>query len=548
MKTRILSFLMLLLAAALPASAYDFMVNGLCYNYNEDGTSVTVTSDDSYSSLSGALIIPASVTYNGKTYSVTKIDWYAFRNCTGLTSVTFPSSINEVGGYAFDGCANLTKVNISDLTAWCNIVFHYYVSSNPLCFAHNLYLNGTKVTNLTIPNTVTKIGNYTFYSCKGLTSVTIPTSVTSIGDFSFCGCSGLTSVTIPTSVTSIGYRAFSACSNIITVNWNATICANFEYIYRPFYELTNITTFNFGDSVNHIPTCLCYGLTGLTSVTIPSSVTSIGEYAFSGCSNIVTVNWNAVNCAHFTNTNKPFSGSNIKTFNFGNSVTRIPPYICYNLTGLTSVTIPNSITSIGNYAFSGCTGLTSVTIPNSVTTIGRYAFSSCFGLTSISFPNSLTTINNNAFYNCTGLTSITIPNSINRIENYAFNGCSNLMTAVSRIVTPQSVTYTYNNNQTNIFTGIPEASTLYVPKGTISNYQLEQYSEKPNPWLAFGNMCEVVDGDVNLDGSVTSADVTVVYNHLLNGDNTYIATSDIDSDGTITAADITAIYNMLLGQ
>ena len=113
MKKSILSFLMLLLAAAMPASAYDFMVNSLCYNYNEDGTSVTVTSDVSYSSLSEALIIPASVTYNGKTYSVTKIDGYAFRNCTGLTSVTFPSSINEVGGYAFDGCASLTKVNIS---------------------------------------------------------------------------------------------------------------------------------------------------------------------------------------------------------------------------------------------------------------------------------------------------------------------------------------------------------------------------------------------------------------------------------------------------
>ena len=206
------------------------------------------------------------------------------------------------------------------------------------------------------------------------------------------------------------------------------------------------------------------------------------------------------------------------------------------------------MTNVKNYSFYNCECLTSVKIPNSITSIGNSAFYGCNGLTSVKIPNSVATICNSAFRNCTGLASVTIPNSMTTIENYAFNGCSNLVTAVSRIASPQSVTYTYFNNQTNIFTGIPKASTLYVPKGSIDSYQLEQYDGKPNPWLAFGNVCEVLDGDVNLDGSVTSADVTVIYNHLLNGDDTYIAAADVDGDGVITAADVTAIYNILLGE
>ena len=133
------------------AAAYDFMVDGLCYNYNSDGTSVTVTSY--YSILSDALVIPETVIYDGSSYSVTSIGERAFWYCSGLTSVT-------------------------------------------------------------IPNSVTSIGDGAFYNCSGLTSVTIPNSVTSIGDFAFYGCSGLTSVTIPNSVTSIGEQAFTGCSAV----------------------------------------------------------------------------------------------------------------------------------------------------------------------------------------------------------------------------------------------------------------------------------------------------------------------------------------------
>ena len=200
---------------------------------------------------------------------------------------------------------------------------------------------------MTIPNSVTSIGNRAFEYCSGLTSVTFPNSVTSIGYFAFKGCSGLTSVTIPNSVTSIDYEAFSDCSGLQKV------------IVEDITAWCNISFGEFGAN----PLYCAHHLysdenTEIKNLVIPNSVTSIGSEAFYGCS------------------------------------------------GLTSVTIPNSVTSIGFRAFYGCRGLTSVTIPNSVTSIGSDAFLGCSGLTSVTIPNSVTSIGDYAFYNCSGLTEV----------------------------------------------------------------------------------------------------------------------------------------------
>ena len=214
--------------------------------------------------------------------SVTSIENYAFYKCSGLTSVTIPNSVTSIGKNAFFECSGLTSVHISDIATWCKISLY----SNPLSYAHHLYLGEEEVKDLVIPSSVTSIGDYAFDGCSGLTSVTIPDSVTSIGDCTFRNCSGLTSVTIPNSVTSIGGWAFYECS-------------------------------------------------GLISATIGYSVTNIGKEAF------------------------------------------------YNCSGLTSVTIPNSVTSIGSGAFEGCGGLTSVTIGSGVKNIYSQAFASCKELTDV---------------------------------------------------------------------------------------------------------------------------------------------------------------------
>ncbi len=152
--------------------------------------------------------------------SVTNIGEFAFYNCTNLTSVTVGNGVVSIGVDAFYDCSGLTGVHIGDLAAWNSITFGG-AKSNPLYYAHHLYLNGTEIIDLMIPDSVTQIGNYTFSGCTDLASVTIPNSVISIGKYAFSNCQTLTSVTIPNSVTNIGEFAFSYCSGLTSLTCEA---------------------------------------------------------------------------------------------------------------------------------------------------------------------------------------------------------------------------------------------------------------------------------------------------------------------------------------
>ena len=173
---------------------------------------------------------------------------------------------------------------------------------------------------------------------------------------------------------------------------------------------SNITSYEKTYTVTSIGGYAFFGCTGLTSITIPNTVTSIGGNAFYDCTGLTSIT-------------------------IPNSVTSIGGNAFEYCTGLTSITIPNSVTIIGGYAFYGCTGLTSVTIPNSVTSIGRNAFDNCKGLTSITIPNSVTSIGNGAFWGCSGLTSVTIPESVDSIGRVAFGD----IVGLTSITIPESV-------------------------------------------------------------------------------------------------------------
>ncbi len=241
------------------------------------------------------------------------IGYRAFYNCRSLTSVSIPDSVTSFGYYVFDSCTSLARVNITDIAAWCNISFSD-CSSNPLYYAKNLYLNGTLVTEISIPDSVTSIGSIAFSGCTSLTSVSIPDSVTSIGSSAFEDCTNLTSITIPDGVTSIGKNAFSGCSSLTRVDITdiAAWCnISFSNSYsNPLYYAEN----------------LYLNGTLVTEINIPDSVTSIGDYAL------------------------------------------------YNCSSITSITIPDGVTSIGSSAFEGCSSITSISIPDNVTSIGSSAF------------------------------------------------------------------------------------------------------------------------------------------------------------------------------
>ena len=457
------------------ASPWDSFRSSIKKVIIENG--VTSIGDRAFFKCSGltSITIPNSVTSIGYTAfsgcsgltsvtipnSVTSIAEAAFRSCSGLTSVNIPNSVTSIGDYAFYDCSGLTSVHISDLVAWCNITF----AGNPfrdLSSTLHLYLNGTEVKDLVIPNNVTTIGDNAFYGFSGLTSVTIPNSVTSIGSRAFFNCSGLTSVTIPNSVTSIGDNAFLYCSG-----------------------LTSVTIPNSVTSIGFGGFSYC---SGLTSVTIPNSVTSIGSCAFSYCSGLTSVTVASGNTKYDSRDScNAIIESSTNTLVHG----------CKN------TTIPNSVTSIGDDAFFGCSNLTSITIPNSVTSIGGCAFWYCTGLTSITIPNSVTVINPSAFRDCSGLTSVTIPNSVTSIGGSAFDGCSSLTQVVSYIKEPSDL-------QSKVFYEVPSSSILYVPVGCT-----EKYKSKKG-WNDFKSIIEMVLNPVQ-DEQMSSIGEQITDDTNLNG-------------------------------
>ncbi len=531
--------------------------------------------------------------------SITEIEYGTFYNCSGLTSVTIPNSITSIGSYAFDGCTGLTEVHISDIAAWCNISF-VDSESNPLYYAHHLYLNDEKITNLVILKDVTEIKNYAFYNCSDLASITFGNSVTTIGSSAFVGTDLKKTIwltnTPPSGYTyaagEVNYVSndnYSSLSNVVKYPFLSSIfevdgvkyvpvspsertCDAIDCSYDNTTDIVIDNTVTYKGvklNVQNIQPYTFYGNTNIESLTCNNSG-YIGNYAFSGCSSM----------------NETTIGSGVSTIN---------NYAFQNCTSLPEIIIPENVTSIDNYVFSGCKSLKNVIIEdrdselllgsngadpmfadcplNSVyiggnityKTSAEYGYSPFFSnkfLRTVVITNKETEISGNEFYGCTNLENFTIGDGVTSFGNYAFSGCTSLLSLSfgSQLTSIGEEAFSDCNSVTKISSrattpptcgtqALDDISkwscTLYVPKGYISAYQsADQWKE----FFFIEEKEDVTPGDANGDGKVSIADVTTVASYLLGdtpeGFNAIGA--DANEDGKVSIADVTTIASKLL--
>ncbi len=531
--------------------------------------SVTTIGDSAFSDCSSltSVTIPDSATEIGSS---------AFLSCTSLTSVTIPNGVTELGANAFGNCASLTQVAIPDSVTtirnsafWGNFYLTIYYAGTEeawqsismstddrdfltpkvsfLSFLQSDFIFDVATGTITdyigseaevvIPEEiygvkVTGIGDYTFYGCTSLTSVTIPDSVTTIGWMAFEGCTSLTNVTIPDSVTTIQSEAFFNCTSLteIKVSESNKSYTSVDGVLFSKDKKTLISypagkkanSYTVPSSVTVIREYTFSNCTSLTNVTIPASVTRIGDFeatgtalaiypAFFGCSSLNTVfysgteeNWQAIEMVaddwEFLTPKVVFVSSNPADYQFGETAGTVTKY-----TGSSAnVMIPSEINGM------------------KVTAIGDSAFQNCASLSMLVLPDSITAIGNNAFSGCTSLTNVVIPLNVAKIGENAFTGCDAL-------------------------------SEIHYA-GTEAEWKVIQMPENVRSFLASKVVFATVGtqsfvwGDVDGDERVTSKDKVLTSRYLAKwvmSDNFNKVAADFNNDGNISSAESVVLARYL---
>ena len=494
--------------------------------------------------------------------SLTTLNRQAFRNCTGLTGkLTIPTSLKNVGngshggtnGYFFAGCTGITEVDFNTATYIGHEAFDGCTALTTVTLPETLQIlgyncfRGTGITSVVIPKSVTgfyqgafmnctslesvefedgrttamNLQGQAFYGCTSLTSVTLVekvnlnTGTSTTGNTSnFSGCTALESIVIPSSSTVIPNNTFFGCTSLqtVTISANTTMIGN-----NAFSGCTNLETVKYAE--------------GQTEANFPSTLTSIGSYAFSDCEEIDAFNFDGCNptigsnafentgwyenvadnsIIYLNNQVIGYKGTITGAVTIEAGTTGIADKALENCTGITSIEFPASLTTIGKSAFLN-TGLTSVTIPESVTTIGISAFKNCTSLATVNIGNTVTRIPAGVFMGTTSyhpaFTTITLPNSVTEIAASAFQYCDQLTSIDLSHVTTMGAKTFYNCTSLESYT-LPTASSFTIPANTFYGCTSLTTIDIPSNITAIGDYvfqnCTGVTGQLVIPATVTS--------------------------------------------
>ncbi len=392
------------------------------------------------SGLTGDIVIPETVRHDDTDYTVTTVQSNAFKD-NEITSISLPNTISVMGDACFESCSRLESV--------------------------------------TLPAGLTSLGNSCFYDCRNLASVTLPEGITTLGVNCFYRCTSLTPVTLPEGIEELGYQCFYGCTSLESV----VLPGSLRTIGNNcFYDCSALKSVMFGGSIGALPEKCFYGCTSLESIALPEGVKELGENCFYRCSNLasVTLPESITRLADFC-----FAEcTSLSSITLPNSITDMGFRCFFRCSGLESVTLPEGITLLPSNCFESCSSLVSVNLPGSILSLGSDCFISCTSLSSITLPEGLEMISGRCFYRCTSLTSIKLPRSLNYIGGSCFANCSYLTDVTCQWDTPAGV-----DADTDIFENIYTECRLHVPVGSASAYMSTE------PWSAFKYVVEA-DGEV----------------------------------------------------